>query len=74
MSVDEGGGVNLVTEEVVAELARMAGFAVSPERLPGVTERLRDLYQLAADLDGLDLDGVEPATDYDPTWPEEATA
>ncbi len=74
MGLNERGGGHAVTEEVVAELARLAGFAVPPERLPGVTERLRDLYHLAADLDALELDGVEPATDYDPTWLEEATA
>lgn len=74
MGLDGEGEDNLLTDEIVAELARMAGFSVSPERLPGVTERLRDLYRLAADLDGLDLDGVEPASGYDPEWPEEASA
>jgi Asp-tRNA(Asn)/Glu-tRNA(Gln) amidotransferase C subunit len=74
MNADGGDAGNAITEEVVERLLRLAGFAVTPERLPAVTERLRDLYVLAADLDGLDLDGVAPATDYDPSWPEEAMA
>ena len=73
MDVGVGEGGDAITEEVVASFARLAGFAVPPERLSGVTERLRDPYALAADLDGLDLEGVEPASAYDPTWPEEAT-
>jgi Asp-tRNA(Asn)/Glu-tRNA(Gln) amidotransferase C subunit len=74
MSRSEGDEVQAITEEIVAEMARLNRFVVAPERLPGVTERLRDLYQLAADLDGLDLEGVEPATDYDPDWSAESPA
>ncbi len=73
MKADRVSGI-AITEDVVGSLARQAGFAVPPESLPAVTERLRDLYTLAADLGGLDLDGIEPATMYDPSWPEEATA
>ncbi len=69
---EEGG--RALSEEVVASLVRQAGFAVPSERLPGVTERLQDLYALAAHLDGMDLEAIEPASTYDPTWPEEATA
>jgi Asp-tRNA(Asn)/Glu-tRNA(Gln) amidotransferase C subunit len=74
MSMDEGGGDTLLTDETVADLARVAGFSVPPERLAGVTERLRDLYRLAADLESLDLTGVEPASSFDPDWSEEATS
>ena len=74
MAVNEGGGDTLLTDETVAELARVAGFTLPPELLAGVTERLHDLFRLAADLDGLDFDGVEPASRYDPDWSEEATA
>jgi hypothetical protein len=63
-----------MSEEAVIGLARLAGWSIPADRLAAVTERLADLYRLAADLDGLDLDGVEPATAYDPSWPEEATA
>jgi hypothetical protein len=74
MSAGARSAADAVGEEVVAGMARLAGFSIPPDRLAAVTERLRDLYVLAADLDGLDLDGVAPATEYDPAWPEEATA
>lgn len=67
-------GVPPIAEETVAQLARMTGFDIAPERLPTVTDRLRDLYRLAADLDGLDLTGVAPATVYDPVWNEDEGA
>jgi hypothetical protein len=63
-----------ISEEAMIGLARLAGWTIPADRLTAVTERLTDLYRLAADLDGLDLGGVEPAAAYDPNWPEEATA
>lgn len=63
-----------IPEEAVQGLARLAGWSIPADRLAAVTERLADLYRLAADLDGLDLNGVEPAAGYDPSWPQEATA
>lgn len=61
-------GVPPIAEETVAHLARIAGFEIAPDRLALVTDRLRDLYRLAADLNGLDLSGVGPAANYDPSW------
>jgi Asp-tRNA(Asn)/Glu-tRNA(Gln) amidotransferase C subunit len=70
MNEQTATGVPPIAEETVAQLARMVEFDIAPDRLATVTDRLRDLYRLAADLDGLDLTGVAPATVYDPTWTE----
>ena len=59
-----------ISEEAVIGLARLAGWEI-PAVAAAVTERLADLYRLADDLDGLDMDGVEPASSYDPSWPQE---
>ena len=72
MNGSDGNGERAITEESVATLARIAGLTIAPGALPAIASRLADLYTLAADLDGLDLDGVEPSAQYDPRWPEEA--
>jgi hypothetical protein len=63
-----------ISAEDVATLARIAGLSIAPADLSAVAVRLADLYALAADLDDLDLDGVESSARYDPRWSEEATA
>jgi Asp-tRNA(Asn)/Glu-tRNA(Gln) amidotransferase C subunit len=70
MSEQIATGVPPIAEETVAQLARMAGFNIAPERLATVTDRLRDLYRLAADLDGVDLEGVASSAVYEPAWSE----
>ena len=67
-------GESAITEEAVATLARIAGLRIPAGDLSAVAARLAELYVLAADLDGIDLEGVEPSVRYDPRWPEEATA
>lgn len=62
-----------LTEAEVATLARVAGLSIPPERLLLVTERLRDMYELAAVIDEVDLEGVEMHSRFDPSWPAEAT-
>jgi hypothetical protein len=63
-----------ISDEAVIELARLAGWSIPADRVAAVTERLADLYRLSADLERLDLDGIPPASAYDPSWPEETTA
>jgi hypothetical protein len=63
-----------ISEDAVSGLARLAGWTIPADRVAAVTEQLAVLYRLAADLDGLDLAEVEPATGYDPSWPEEESA
>ena len=63
-----------ITDEAVAAMAAMAGIDLVPERVPLVAERLRDMQALAAELAEFDLDGYEPDTRFDPSWPDEATS
>jgi Asp-tRNA(Asn)/Glu-tRNA(Gln) amidotransferase C subunit len=74
MNDQNATGLPPIAEETVAHLARMTGFDIAPDRLATVTDRLRDLYRLAADLEGLDLTGVAPAAVYDPSWSEDEGA
>jgi hypothetical protein len=63
-----------ITSGTVAVMARLAGLDIPSDRLPAIAVRLRELFELAAEIDGLDLDGIEPAMGFDPRWPEEAMA
>jgi Asp-tRNA(Asn)/Glu-tRNA(Gln) amidotransferase C subunit len=59
-----------ITEELVASLGEVAGLRFPVDRLPAITQRLRDLHVMAAELDELDLMGVDPAVRFDPAWPD----
>jgi hypothetical protein len=59
-----------IDEELVASLGRLVGVPLAEERLPAVAARLRELFEIAAVLDILDLEGFEPAARFDPSWPE----
>jgi hypothetical protein len=59
-----------ITDEVVAVFGRSIGLHYDPDRLSLIAQRLREMYQVAADLDDLDVTGYEPAVRFDPTWPE----
>jgi len=53
-----------VTERIstddVAHVARLARLELGPDELESFTSQLRAVLDHAADLDSLDLDGVEP--------------
>jgi len=49
-----------VSRERTVDLAAAAGLDLPPERVEAVTEALDHLLALAAQLDELPLDGVEP--------------
>lgn len=57
-----------INEELVASLGAVAGLRFPAERLAAITRRLRELHVMAVELDELDLNGVEPAVLFDPTW------
>ncbi len=58
-----------ISEDLVAHLGELAGLHLAPERLPLIAQRLRDLHIVAAELDSLDLERVDPAIRFDPSWP-----
>jgi hypothetical protein len=53
----------------VAALARASGIEIPEERLDSVAERLREFHQLAAPLDGMDLESSAPDSTFEPAWP-----
>jgi aspartyl-tRNA(Asn)/glutamyl-tRNA(Gln) amidotransferase subunit C len=51
-----------LTPEVVAKVARLARLTLTDEELVRATTQLGDMLDHFADIDALDLDGVEPMT------------
>lgn len=70
MTAQNLGNIESISGELVAMLGRAVGLALPAERLPVIAQRLRELYAVAVELDGLDLTAFEPAARYDASWPE----
>jgi aspartyl-tRNA(Asn)/glutamyl-tRNA(Gln) amidotransferase subunit C len=51
-----------ITADDVVHVARLARLQLEPEELAHVTEQLAGVMEHFADIDALDLDGVEPMT------------
>ena len=51
-----------ITPEAVAKVARLARLSLTDDELRTTTEQLGDMLDHFADIDALDLDGVEPMT------------
>jgi aspartyl-tRNA(Asn)/glutamyl-tRNA(Gln) amidotransferase subunit C len=51
-----------ITPEVVAKVATLARLALSDDELRQAAHHLGDMLDHFADIDALDLDGVEPMT------------
>lgn len=51
-----------ITPEAVAKVAKLARLALSDDELQQATLELSDMLDHFADIDALDLDGVEPMT------------
>ena len=49
-----------ITTDYVAKVAKLARLRLSDEELTRFTDQLADVLEHAADLQSLDLDGVEP--------------
>ena len=58
------------TEETVRVLADLAGLRLEPDRMPVVAAHLADLLAFAAEVRGVDVDGLDPEVAFDPSWPE----
>jgi Asp-tRNA(Asn)/Glu-tRNA(Gln) amidotransferase C subunit len=57
-----------ITEEVVANIARVAGLDLPPERVAELTPQLQFFAGLFALLDQLDLSEQEPAVVFNANW------
>lgn len=53
---------------VLVEYARIFGVEILPDE-ETLEASVDDLILFLADIDTLDLDGVTPASIYDPAWP-----
>ena len=51
-----------ISTEAVAKVAKLARLSLNTEELELATAQLRDVLDHFADIDALDLDGVEPMT------------
>ena len=51
-----------ITPEAVAKVAKLARLSLSDDELLQATHQLSDMLDHFADIDALDLDGVEPMT------------
>jgi len=51
-----------ITAEAVAKVAKLARLSLSDDELREATHELSDMLDYFADIDALDLDGVEPMT------------
>lgn len=51
-----------ITTEAVAKVAKLARLSLSDDELLQATHELSDMLDHFADIDALDLDGVEPMT------------
>lgn len=59
-------------EQYVSSVARAAGLTITPNRLPELTEKYRELLAQLRELDRLDLDGIVPVSGFDPDWRDES--
>ena len=56
----------------IERLGRIARIDLPEDRIALIAERLSELVAMAAELDGLPLDGVAPAVSFNPEWQEES--
>jgi len=63
-----------VTPERVLALADRDKIDIPPDRIDNSAERLRELFDLAAPLQGAAVDDFEPTKPFDPRWTDEVGA
>ena len=57
-----------MNEELVVALARAVGLPLAPERVAEVTESLEAQIAAGGGSTAEELEGVEPATSFEPRW------
>jgi hypothetical protein len=63
-----------VTPETVVALAAGQGIVIATDRIDVIGQRLKELFDLAAPLEGAALDDYEVTQPFDARWTEEASA
>jgi hypothetical protein len=59
-----------VTEELVAALARALNVPIPADRIAGVSEQFAGQVAGEGGMPAAELEGVEPATVFEPGWGE----
>jgi hypothetical protein len=57
-----------MNDEIVAALARLVGVPLPPERVRAAAAALEAQIAAGGGSTAAELDGVEPATVFDPRW------
>ena len=65
--VVSAGVSDRITPDAVAKVARLARLSLTDDELVRATAQLGDMLDHFADIDALDLDGIEPMTQPIPT-------
>jgi Asp-tRNA(Asn)/Glu-tRNA(Gln) amidotransferase C subunit len=63
-----------VSPSSVAALAASARLDIAPDRIEVIAQRLRELFDLAAPLEGSDCDEFEVTQPFDPRWTNEVSS
>jgi hypothetical protein len=67
---DETPSKDEITPDVVAALAAHAGIALGSDRVVVIAQRLSELFDLAAPIEGAAVEEYEVTQPFDPRWPE----
>jgi hypothetical protein len=63
-----------VAPSSVAALAASAGLDIASDRIEVIAQRLRELFELAAPLEGSDYEEFDVTPPFDPRWEKGASA
>jgi hypothetical protein len=63
-----------VTPSSVAVHAASAGLDIASDRIEVIAQRLRELFELAAPLEGSDYEEFDVTPPFDPRWEKGASA
>jgi hypothetical protein len=63
-----------VSADSVAAVSASRKLSVAPDRINVIEQRLNELFDLAAPLEGSSYDEYEVSQPFDPRWTKEASA